>query len=132
MESKEEIIQLGGPHLKTCPWCEVQFYGRSNQKFCSISHKGAMNRVKSEKTTQKFNTWFKEMKIAHKALSSSFAQRNEDGWVKAGIAAGKGFDPDVATKLGTSKNGDQFKMLFDYAFRLSDDRQFIQIIKLKK
>lgn len=129
---EKQILQLGGPHLKTCVYCGVEFYGRKNQKYCCPQHKSVINNEKQANLIEQFNPWFQEMIVSYKALKSSLHLRDENKWIKASKLTTKGFDPDVATKTGTSDDSTQFKFLFDIAYLVSEDLQFIKFTKMKK
>lgn len=129
MES-DEILQLGGPHLKKCPWCGVQFYGRSNQKFSSTNHKAHYNSQKRAKRDQMLTPWFKEMIVSYSALKSCLRLRDENGWIKTSVLTGKGFDPDIATKRVLNSSGETYMLLFDIAFSLSEDNSHVHFDKI--
>lgn len=126
MEDSTEILQLGGPHLKTCKCCGIQFYGRKNQKFCTPLHKAKVNNQKRSELNEEFSPWFREMTISYKALHSSLNQRDEDLWISISVVTGKGFNPDIATKRFKVEGDKIYKLLFDIAFNISKDKQFVK------
>lgn len=130
MDSNNEILQLGGPHIKKCLWCGIQFYGRNNQKFCSTNHKAHYNSQKRAKQDKALIPWFKEMNISYKALKSCLQLRDKNGWIKTSVLTGKGFDPDVATKRVRDNDHKIYKLLFDIAFVISEDKSHVHFDKI--
>lgn len=131
METENEILQLGGPHHKTCEYCGIEFYGRRNQKFCDPTHKAAHNNHKRSENTEAFEPWFKEMKTSYRALQYGLHHADENGWILSSKLTQQGFDPDCATKEVTNKKGEPFERLLDIVFRLSKDQKHVQIFKYK-
>ncbi len=127
-----EPIQLGGPHYKICECdCGAEFYGRRNQKYFDPSHKSKVNNAKRDKRNEKFKPWFDEMIISYRALQIGIKNVDKDNWVYIGKLTKLGFDPEVATKGLTGKDGNRYKHILDLAFRLSDDKKYVQIFKYK-
>lgn len=132
MEEEKFILQLGGPHLKTCACpCGTEFYGRRNQKYVDLKHKARINNDKRSSQLEKFKLWFDEIRITYRALELGLGQVGDKNWIYIGELAKHGFNPDCATKMATSKEEIEFKYILDFAFRLSEDKQYVQIVKMK-
>ena len=130
MENKNEIIQLKGPHLKTCACgCKQQFYGRSNQKYINSSHKSKANNEKRSKELARFTPLFDDVRKSHKALVKGLKEVDEKGWVYIGNLTKLGFNPDCLTQQGKNKEKTEYKYILDIAFRVSEDEKYISIIK---
>ena len=133
MKNKNEIIQLKGPHLKTCGCgCEQQFYGRSNQKYIDSSHKSKANNEKRNKELARFIPLFDDVRKSYKTLVKGLQEVDENGWVYIGELTKHGFNPDCLTQQGKNKEKTEYKYILDIAFRVSEDEKYIQIIKLKQ
>ena len=131
MEESTEILQLGGPHLKTCEFCGVEFYGRRNQKYCTTKHKANMNNEKRSSAREQFDPWFQEMIVTYKSILRVYPKRDKDNWVYIGELTKHGFNPDCATKEIKNSEGEVFEYIFGFVFRLSDDKKYVQLFKNK-
>lgn len=132
MENSNEIIQLKGPHLKTCGCnCGIQFRGRRNQKYFNNLHKSEVNNAKRDKKMKKFNPEFIDIRHSYEALEKGLKEVDENGWIYIGKLIKLGFNPDCPTKRVVNKNGVLYKCILDIAFRLSEKKDHVQIIKLK-
>lgn len=118
-----------GPHQKKCQYCGIEFFGRNNQKFCCLNHKAIFNNEKRTKANYKFEPWFSEMKASYRALSLSINKVDKNSWTQLSKLTKLGFDPDCAHKKGMAKNDSEYSQLFDIIYRLSDDKQFVQLFK---
>ncbi len=131
MENKNEIIQLKGPHLKTCGCgCKQQFYGRSNQKYIDSSHKSKANNEKRSKELARFTPLFDDVIKSYNALVIGLKEVDEKGWVYIGKLTKLGFNPDCLTQQAKDIEKTEFKYILDLAFRVYEDEKYIQIIKL--
>jgi len=131
MENKNEIIQLKGPHLKTCECgCEQQFYGRRNQKYIDDSHKSKVNNAKRDEKMKKFKPLVNDMLHSYEALEKGLKEVDENGWIYIGKLTKLGFNPDCLTQQAKDLEKTEFKYILDLAFRVYEDEKYIQIIKL--
>ena len=129
---EKEIIQLGGPHLKTCPCgCGTKFRGRRNQKYLNNDHRYVVNNNKQSQENDKFSQDFFQVRLNHRILSENHNPIDETKWIFIGQLTKDGFNPDAYSKQSKNEQDDEFKYILDLAYRLSDDKQFVQIIKMK-
>ena len=129
---ENEILQLGGPHLKECNCCGIEFYGRRNQKFIDTKHKANYNNQKNAMKREKLSPLFKKMTTSYGVMENCKKGDLLDRWINITDLIKEGFDANIPTNLIKSKtDGKQFYKLLDYAFRLSEDGTKIIIHQLK-
>ncbi len=128
---ENEILQLGGPHLKECKCCGIEFYGRRNQKFVNTAHKAQYNNEKRALKTEKLKPIFKRMRTSYEVLNN-YAKNGKLGrWMYITDLIKEGFDANIPTNLIKSKeDGAEYYKLLDYAYRLSEDGTKIIIQKV--
>lgn len=129
---EHEILQLGGPHLKACKCCGLEFYGRRNQKFIDTTHKANYNNQKNAVKREKLSPVFKKMATSYYVMENYQRRDMLDRWIHITDLIKEGFDANIPTNLIKSKtDGKQFYKLLEYAFRLSEDGTKIIIHQLK-
>lgn len=128
---ENSTFQKRGPHLKTCICgCEIEFWGRRNQKFLSASHKNKTNNLKRSIRMEPLSKLFSQLETNYRILKKYYRQSKGD-WIKYSNLLKEGFDPNAPCTFQKSKNtGTQYRVLLNYCFHQSEDNQFIQIIKL--
>lgn len=128
---ENNIIQLGGPHLKTCKCCDIQFYGRRNQKYFP-KHKAKVNNEVAAKRREKLSQTFRNMEKCYSILIKIRDINLLDQWIPITDLTRDGFDPNIpSNSIKTKKDGIEFSKLADFAFRLSDDASKIIIHQIK-
>lgn len=112
---------------KNCDYCNEEFKGRINKKFCSNSCKNAFHNERyreKEATVRDLNkvlhknwTILKEMYGVHKSTPISI-----------NILESNGYKMKYHTHLHNSPLGEKYTMVYDYGFKNHFDNQ-IQIVK---
>ena len=133
MEKSNEILQLGGPHYKVCECgCETEFYGRKNQKYVDSTHKSRVNNLKRQNNDDLFRSTFSQIRLNYHTLIECLLLVDKDGWVAYRELVKLGFDPDAPFGRAWNKDRNiEFKSILDVAFRLSDNKDYVQIFKIK-
>lgn len=115
--------------MKTCPKCQKEFDGRSNQKFCTPNCKNAFHNSENK---------LKEQHVKHinRALHKNWTtlQKIFDIYrsspIKKEVLEAYGFNEKYHTHKYKSPSGESYNMVYDMAFKPYFDNQ-IQVVKLE-
>ena len=120
-----------GPHLKTCICgCEIEFWGRRNQKFLDHNHKNKVNNLKRAMRMEPLSKLFSQLETNYRILVKYYLL-SKGNRIKYSDLLKEGFDPNAPCTFQKNKNdGVQYRVLLNYCFNQSPDNQFIQIFKL--
>lgn len=120
-----------GEYFKICPCCNIEFYGRKNQRFKNKIHKSAFNNAKRAKEMEVFKPWIDEMIASYRALQKGILSVGNRGAIFIGELIKYGFNPDCPAKQAIAEDGSNFRFILDIAFRKIDDGQYYQLALMK-
>ncbi len=116
--------------MRTCYFCEKEFEGRSNQKFCSSKCKNAFHNQENKTKEIQVKTINKVLHKNWTTLQKLFEIYRSSPISKEIIRA-YGFNEKYHTHIYKSPSGESYKMIYDMAFKPYFDDQ-IQIVKLEE
>jgi len=129
---ENEIIQLGGPHLKTCPCgCKTPFYGRRNQVFVNTQHKAKYNNLLRSERRAPLAGIFAQMETNYRILEKYYPSSTGQ-WIKFSPLLKEGFDANAPYTLEKDiDTGTVYRVLANFLFTQSKDNQHVIIFKNK-
>lgn len=128
MES--EIIQLGGPHYKVCECgCNIEFYGRRNQKYYP-KHKAKVNNEKRALRQEPLSKIISKMENNYRILLKYYPKSRGTA-ISYSPLLKEGFDPNAPCEMRKAVDtGIEYRLLINYYFRQTEDNKQIIINKI--